>query len=419
MAKPVTLNRSSVLLCLSLLLVLVLTGCSLPQGSQSVAMALSGPPIISLASPIANATYLQEVPVNIQVGVSNAGSDIDRVEISVNNQLIATVPSPNPDNAAFFTVTQTWPADTSGQYTISATAYRTDGTTSSPAVVNINVTDTLPVTEPTETPTVSTPTVEATATTAATAAPTNTPQPESSPVPQATATSSVPMVTPRDDIAINVRRGPGTNFEPPLGVLAAGQSAEILAVNPPGSWYKIRFGGGEGWVYFSIVDVSGDTSTLPRDAGPATPAPTAAPTQPAVQPTVTGSGGTVGGNGPNLVISGFEIVPRDPFCNQQAEARVNVTNAGNQATTVGTNVTFISVDDADRQSDYLERRAEIPALQPGENFLVVIGFQDNSGGGKTKSAIAIVDSDQRINETNETDNASPELKYVLGVPPDC
>jgi uncharacterized protein YraI len=80
---------------------------------------------------------------------------------------------------------------------------------------------------------------------------------------------------------VNVRLGPGTQFEPPIGSFAAGQTTEILARNPSGDWYKVRYFNGEGWVFAAVLTVSGDISQLPIESGP--PLPTEVP--PTITPT--------------------------------------------------------------------------------------------------------------------------------------
>ena len=80
---------------------------------------------------------------------------------------------------------------------------------------------------------------------------------------------------------MNVRLGPGLEFDPPIGAIAAGQTAELLARNPTGDWYKVRYEDSDGWVFADLVTVSGDISGLPIDSGPSLPtiAPTDTPTQ--------------------------------------------------------------------------------------------------------------------------------------------
>ena len=65
-----------------LLLVVGLAACNLNQ-SQVTSTTVSGNPEVRIVSPLPNATYLEGVPVNIVANVSNAGADIDRVEVLV------------------------------------------------------------------------------------------------------------------------------------------------------------------------------------------------------------------------------------------------------------------------------------------------------------------------------------------------
>lgn len=66
---------------------------------------------------------------------------------------------------------------------------------------------------------------------------------------------------------INVRSGPGLEYNPPIGSLAAGQTVVVLAISPKGDWYKIQYYDGEGWVGRQYVTTQGDISGLPVDEG--------------------------------------------------------------------------------------------------------------------------------------------------------
>ncbi len=118
-------------------LIALLAGCTL--NSAPANQPVSGEPVVRIVSPQPNATYLEGVAVNIQATVSNAGTDIDRVEIVVDGSTVATVPSPNADGAALFNATYGWSAAGVGAHTLGVTAYRADGTSSTPATVEINV----------------------------------------------------------------------------------------------------------------------------------------------------------------------------------------------------------------------------------------------------------------------------------------
>ena len=121
-------------------------------------------------------------------------------------------------------------------------------------------------TSPTETP-------------AATVEPTATP----TLVVQPTPGSSQPLATARTDL--NVRGGPGTLY-PVLGLLRAGQAAEITGISPDGGWWQIKFlgtAGERGWVATTYVTAQ-NTGNVPAVQAPPLPA-TATPTAP--RPTAT------------------------------------------------------------------------------------------------------------------------------------
>ncbi len=79
----------------------------------------------------------------------------------------------------------------------------------------------------------------------------------------------------------NLRSGPGTIYAI-LGGLPLGQTAQVIAVWTGGGWYEVNFNGQTLWVGGSVVNLSGDCSTLAQVA-----APTNAPLAPTPTPTIT------------------------------------------------------------------------------------------------------------------------------------
>jgi hypothetical protein len=381
---------------------LAVAGCTLPASNGDSVVAISGPPEVRLASPQSNATYLEGVPVNIQAAVTNAGEDIDRVEVMVGGAVIATLPEPNTAGAAVFSITQTWPAAGPGQHTIGVTAFRGDGTSSQTASVIINVVDDTAVASPTPEPT-DIPTEEP----QATDPPPPTDEPEPTAVP-ATSTPSVP--TARFTTGINVRSGPGTVFDPPIGAFAPNQTAEILALNQAGSWLKVRYGTGEGWVFANLAEVEGDISNLPREAGPPTPVPTAVPppTQPpATQPPATQV---------NLVIENFGIENSvQPTCGQEFRPYMTVRNAGTQATNTGLlRIRIVHVASGTEIATSGGNLVSVP-LQPNGTHYVNFPFNLNVFIDEQHRIEYIVDVNNEIVETSKDDNRR-ELTYTLQGP---
>lgn len=382
-------------------MLLVLAGCTLPTAEGDSDSAVEGAPVVQIAAPQPNATYLEDVSVNIQAAVSNAGTDISRVEITVDGDVIADLQSPNASGARFFTVTQTWPAAGLGTHTLAVTAYRGDGSSSVPQSVTINVVEpqlvqdtpptdengqdtNAPVDDPTPTEQVEPPTD---------APPTDIPEPTEPPAPP---TSSVPMA--RFTTGINVRSGPGTNFNPPIGQFAANTSAEILAVNPAGSWFKVRYGStGEGWVFAQLVEVEGDITSLPREVGPPTPVPPT-PTPTTVPVTATPSVTN------NLVVINPYVDPPQPNCRVPFTAGMTIRNDGTGSLSTGTSRIRIV-----RASDNTEIASSAGALVPvtlesSGTHSVNFTFTVDVYVGELHRIQFIADADNQVAETIETDN---------------
>jgi uncharacterized protein YraI len=77
------------------------------------------------------------------------------------------------------------------------------------------------------------------------------------------------------DVNVNVRAGPGTQYDL-VGVLVPGQVAEILGQASLGreTWYRIVYLGGPdnaGWVHGGLVRVVGNASLIPFLTPPPTP----------------------------------------------------------------------------------------------------------------------------------------------------
>lgn len=123
------------------------------------------------------------------------------------------------------------------------------------------------------------------ATPAVTLTPTSTPTLAASPTPTATPQPGSPLAATTADL--NVRSGPGTGY-PVLGLLKAGQTAEITGRSADGRWWQIKFSGvaGErGWLSAQYVTAQ-NTGNVPLVQAP--PLPTAAPaTATPVPPTPT------------------------------------------------------------------------------------------------------------------------------------
>jgi hypothetical protein len=416
-------------LCALALMVFVFSGCSLTASPEGVPIAISGAPVVRIVSPPPNATYLEGVRVNIQALITNAGADIARVVIAVDETTVETLETPNSIGAASFSVTGGWVAAGLGQHIARVSAERADGTHSDPVEVAFTVVANSPAAAtatPSPTPIPPTATAQPTdepADAAQTAAPeADAPQGEAqaadgetaAPAEAATTAptaSGAPQATFNQ--GINVRSGPSTQFVPPIGSFAAGQTAEIVAVNTDGTWLKVRYYNGTGWVFGGLATVSGDISGLPREAGPplptATPVPpqpTAAPVQPAAPTGVPASSANV-----NLVAGIVELNPGQPVCNQTFTIGLDVANLGGEATAASSTVSVVDVRAADGTTQQTTTGG-FPVLQPGQTFRVNMALTVSTYFDETHEIRFVIDPNNGVPENNESDNTRT-ITYTL------
>ncbi|NUQ03330.1 MAG: SH3 domain-containing protein, partial [Anaerolineae bacterium] len=203
---------------------------------------------------------------------------------------------------------------------------------------------------------------------------------------------------------VNVRRGPGLEFDPPIGAYAAGQTAEILAISTGGDWYKVRYGGSEGWVFAQLAAVSGDTSALPRESGPPRPTPrpaTATPVLPTGMPA----------SGANLVAGIVVLNPAAPVCAQTFVVGLDVANLGTEPTSASGTVTLNDVRAADgSQQD--STIGGFPVLQPGQTVRVDMPLTISTWYNEMHRITLTIDQENLIAESNPNDNAV-SLEYFL------
>lgn len=102
------------------------------------------------------------------------------------------------------------------------------------------------------------------------------------PTPQPTATPEGVYIVVRSSVQ-NVRTGPSTQYDV-LGQLRRDESAKVIGASTDFSWVVIEYRGQNGWLFADLLDIFGDTSTVPvitppptPTPGPPTPTPTAAP----------------------------------------------------------------------------------------------------------------------------------------------
>jgi hypothetical protein len=215
---------------------------------------------------------------------------------------------------------------------------------------------------------------------------------------QATPTSigsGDPTVTALTDA--NVRSGDDVTY-PRVDALLAGETARVIGISSFGSgWFYIETPNGRrGWIAPSVVEFNGDIDSLTRINPPPVPTP------PATATPLTSA---------NLQVTGIEIRPAQPRCNQAFDILINVQNTGTgRSAASGT----LSVNDRHVRTGSIagSTTGGFPALDPGASFVVVVTLTINTYHSEDHDVIVQLDTLGQVPETNEGDN-SRSLRYNL------
>lgn len=404
-----------------LLGMMLVSGCTLTTTEADAQPIYEGEPIVKIASPLENDTYQQGVAVNILARIENAGADIARVDIYRGNELLGSAENPNTGGAPAFTITNSWLANEFGNQTLTVLAVREDNSISGSASVRLVVlaavvqvveepaeaivtddtqattetsTDQASVETPIQQPTTNAQTVQTVPTTAPlpTAAPTEAPT-----SPPAPPTASRPQV--RVLQGANVRSGPGIIFNPPIGSLAGGATANVTAISTDRQWYKIEYYNGFGWVSAQTVEAVGDISSLPVDAGPPPPAPTAIPATPvpaATQPPAANI---------DLSITNLVIAPLPLVCSQPSTITVTIVNTGTSASPE----TAVIAQNLYNGNVNSTANATVRALGTNESADVTLTLTISTNFEEDQTIRVIVDPNNAVAETDENNNSRSQV----------
>ena len=367
-----------------LLTMLACASCNLNVMSDR----FEGPPVIHIAAPLPNQTYLAGTTVIVQARVENAGPDLARVAVLLDDALLGERLQPNESSAAVLPLTIDWPTSNSGLYTISVVAERADGDAAREDVTIEVVSRQRPEgPQPTD--------IATTAPQPATPPP-STPDLPSSPAPTQTtepADLGPSRVAGRILTVANLRPGPGVDSGLPLGSLHAETEVVIVAVNPEGDWYRITTGdGGDGWIDARFVEVSEATAGLPVDSGEAPLPP----------------------EGVNLLVSNIDLEPSAPVCGLATTIRATVRNSGTLDSQTRPWVSAKAHLLSD-QSVLAENAGTtyLTQLKAGEETTLEMSITMTAKYGQAQFILVTVDSGDHILETNESDNSGRSAEFEL------
>jgi hypothetical protein len=288
----------------------------------------SDKPVVVIQSPMPGAQVAAYNEIILQATASGA-SNIVRIELRINDFLVATGTSPDAKGVASLIISQPWTFGEPGPHTVSAVAYTTRNQASEPATVRFTVVEAVGQATPTATPLVPSPTALPTAepsvtntlspiTPTPTATLSDTPSPEpDTPTPTATWT---PEATSQPSPTATLTQPP-----PP--------QIEYFWANP-----DTIISGGCTTLEWGRVNNATAATIDQGIGGVATPGSrVVCPSETTTYIlTATGLGGTATASAtvtvqaavPDLTITSIEFVPQPPVQNQNNEVRITIRNIG-------------------------------------------------------------------------------------------
>jgi hypothetical protein len=128
--------RSSLI---AILLVMVLSGCNLTQGSTPTPTPAPDLPQVEILEPANNRQIYEGTEFDFDIVARDDGAGIARIELSVDDTVIHSASPVDAESVPVFRVTMNWRAEGAGLHIVQAIAYRADGTPGDPALINIEV----------------------------------------------------------------------------------------------------------------------------------------------------------------------------------------------------------------------------------------------------------------------------------------
>jgi hypothetical protein len=123
---------------LLILFVVTLAACNLQQGAPTTVPTLDAP-AVEFLSPINGSSVVEGTDLTIELVARDAGRGVSRVELLVDDVSHQEGEPVDADSVPTFTVIMNWLAEGQGFHSLTAVAYRPDGTPSQPAVISIHV----------------------------------------------------------------------------------------------------------------------------------------------------------------------------------------------------------------------------------------------------------------------------------------
>ena len=387
-----------------LLAALVCAGCNLDFTPPGAPARFEGPPVIVIAAPLPNQTFLAGTTVFVQARVENAGPDLARISVLLDDTLLGEQLNPNETNAAVLPLTIDWPTSNEGEHKISVMAERGDGTSAredvsiqviskkkaeEAAAADVSSGESVqPAPQPTDLEQVS----ESSAPAEEAAEPAVQPA-ATAPSP----TEEPPVVSAERRVAgivaslSRLREGPGKEYNL-LGILDENHEVTIVAVNPARNWYRIQFDDqGDAWIDSDSVEAAGDISGIPVETGP--PAPIE--------------------DGVNLIVTDVQL-ELPIVCNQPSIVRAKIWNKGTDEThTLPWVIAEAVLLNEGRTLTENPPQAYLKTLKADEEHTLEIPVTLTTHFVEEQLIRVTVDSGNHVPETDETDNTHNSATFIL------
>lgn len=339
-------------------------------------------------------TFLAGSTVIVQARVENAGPDLARISVLLDDALLGEKVNPNETNAAVLPLTIDWTTSSTGEFKISVLAERGDGEFAREDLSIRVISELAASSETTRQIPASSDALEAAADGQTEAAEDEAEQ-TAPQMPEPTA--AAPAVTGTSRVAgtmkqpARIRVGPGATYDL-VGNLDENLEVMIVAVNPSREWLRIAYNDlADAWVYAEFVQPAGDTSGLPLETGPPMPAE----------------------QGVNLVVVDVLLAP-PILCDQQATVRARIQNQG--ADKAG-NVAWVIAEPVlvSDGSSLLENPplAYLKTLEAEEEDTVEFPLTLTSHVDQEQFIRIVADSGNHLPETDETDNSRNSASFIL------
>lgn len=181
---------------------------------------------------------------------------------------------------------------------------------------------------------------------------------------------------------VNVRFGPGTIYQPPIGRLNRDMRVSLLGANSNYTWFTFNYNGQLAWISGdpTLISITGDPRTLPIVPAPPTPTP-------AVTATPTLLPGPVEAD---IVVLNWFLNPNPIKSGQPFSLSVTIRNQGQTA--AGSFAVAASFDPGGVFGAAIQ-----PGLAPGQQNTLTINYPGVTGGGTFKVAI-VLDLNKEVNE---------------------